>query len=247
MAKGDEVKVKTFHSFCFELLHNHHNLLGFETLSIMDRHDTKLVVEGILQRMEQDVVDEASLPSATKILQTIRQAKSEMLQPPDLEAAGKTSALLVRAYSEYESEKQQRGMLDLTDFAWLTLYLLSAHPNVLFDVRSHFCSGHLFVDEAQDLDRAQFALLRLLAGLPEAEATTAAKKNIPCPSTPLGGVTICGDDDQAIFGWRGGSVDGTSYQPACSRRAFILRITDSKPVRSFPNLPDASECDHVPS
>ncbi len=63
----------------------------------------------------------------------------------------------------------------------LATELLKKRPQVLQEYRAKF--QHVFVDEYQDVTRDQVDLLRLLLG-------------------PQASVTVCGDDDQSIYGWR---------------------------------------------
>ena len=88
---------------------------------------------------------------------------------------------VARAFLAYEAEIAAEGGLDFGDLVERSLRLLESQPDVLERWRA--AAGHLLVDEAQDLDRAQLRLALLLAA-------------------PANRIFLVGDDDQSIYGWR---------------------------------------------
>jgi len=94
---------------------------------------------------------------------------------------------LAKVYSAYQKLLIKNSYLDFGDLINWTIKLFRARPNILRDYREQF--KYIFVDEFQDTNFAQFSLIKLLA----------PKKN----TTNL---TVVGDDDQAIYKWRGASV-----------------------------------------
>jgi superfamily I DNA/RNA helicase len=88
---------------------------------------------------------------------------------------------VARTYAAYEAEIARRGGLDFDDLVARALRLLTGDPDALTTWRAR-CT-HLFVDEAQDLDRSQLRLALLLAA-------------------PANRIFLVGDDDQSIYGWR---------------------------------------------
>jgi uncharacterized protein (TIGR00375 family) len=112
------------------------------------------------------------------------------------------------AYAEYRKRLKTAGLLDFDDLVAGAVRLLASDPPLLSDYRRRFRA--LFVDEYQDVNFAQYALVRLLA---------------PDPSSEL---CVIGDPNQAIYGFRG------------SDRRFIDRFLADYPgaaeyslVRSF--------------
>lgn len=85
------------------------------------------------------------------------------------------------AFAEYQAHLAERGAIDLDDLVALAVPALRADPGLLARWRAR--AAVLFVDEAQDLDRAQLDLAVLLAG---------EKRDI----------FLVGDDDQTIYAWR---------------------------------------------
>jgi DNA helicase II / ATP-dependent DNA helicase PcrA len=105
-----------------------------------------------------------------------------------------------------------RGMVDFDGLISLTLALLQEAPDVAAALRARWLS--ISVDEYQDTDAAQYALLRLLAG-------------------DGSGLAVIGDPDQAIYGFRGADVGfflsfGQDYPGA--RTVALTRNYRSSPV-----------------
>ena len=110
---------------------------------------------------------------------------------------------LARAYARYQELLASAGCLDFGDQVYLALRLLREHPAVLERVRRRF--RYVLVDEFQDTNRAQLELLALLAG-------------------PRGNLTVVGDDDQAIYAFRGAAVRNIlEFRQRFSARVVVLR------------------------
>lgn len=92
---------------------------------------------------------------------------------------------LAHAYKTYEDLKAKEGVLDFSDLITQTLRLFRTRKNVLKTYHEQF--PYILIDEFQDTNFAQNTLAMLLAG---------DKKNI----------TVVGDDDQAIYRWRGAAI-----------------------------------------
>lgn len=88
-------------------------------------------------------------------------------------------------YAHYQREMGKAGLVDFGDQVMLTLRLLREHPSLLAEARERF--RYILVDEFQDTNYAQFALVQLLAG---------GSRNI----------TVVGDDDQSIYRFRGAAL-----------------------------------------
>ena len=82
---------------------------------------------------------------------------------------------------QYEAELKKNRLIDFDDLIFLAHDLLHAHRQILMDYRAQF--QHILVDEFQDTDPVQYALVYLLS---------AAHRSI----------FVVADDEQSIYGWR---------------------------------------------
>src|SRR5574337_1478638 len=103
------------------------------------------------------------------------------------EAVAAEQLELAGAFAAYQALLGQAGAIDFGDQVGLALRLLRDHPDVRAEVQRRY--RYVLVDECQDTDPAQAELLALVAG----NAVN---------------VTVVGDDDQAIYGFRGAVADG---------------------------------------
>jgi len=92
---------------------------------------------------------------------------------------------LVDCAKQYEELKRSMNLVDFDDLINLPIMALQAEPDIRARINSHLLD--ITVDESQDNNRAQYKLLKLLAG----------------PT-----VVMVGDDDQSIHRWRGAHPDG---------------------------------------
>lgn len=92
---------------------------------------------------------------------------------------------LARCYQAYQRLMKDHGYLDFGDQVYLVLRLLSQRPTLLSKLQQQF--KYLLVDEFQDTNYAQFALVKMLAG---------ERRNL----------TVVGDDDQSIYQFRGAAL-----------------------------------------
>lgn len=173
----------TFHAFGAGLLRRFGARIGLSPgFTIYDARDRFELVRQILK---QQNVDEKKFPPG-RFVAMIERVKREgdRAAPPDAENwsfAGKAGAVK----QAYEEALAASGAVDFSDLIRLPLRLFREHPKVLDTVRGEI--GHLLVDEYQDVDAGQAELSRRI-GL-AAESLLAV-----------------GDEDQSIYGWRGGSA-----------------------------------------
>jgi len=177
--------VGTFHAFGGRLLRRHAELAGLRPdFAILDRADSMRM----LQQVHKDFgLDPRMFPPAATA-GWIDQCKNQAKAPETLsEADGRhvANGRGLEAYREYRKRCQGANAADFGDLILLPVRLLQAHPEVAERYRNQF--EHVLVDEYQDVNVAQYLLLRLVA---ESD----------------GNICCAGDDDQAIYGWRGAEV-----------------------------------------
>lgn len=176
--------VGTFHGIAHRLLRRHWQQANLqETFEIIDSDDQRRMVKRILTEMQ---LDEKRWP-VRQVQWYINGQKDEGIRAEHV-VVGKDlySQTMQRVYAEYQSLCQQQSLVDFNELLLRALELLRDND----ELRAHYQARfqHVLVDEFQDTNAIQYAWLQLLAG-------------------PQTGLTIVGDDDQSIYGWRGAKVE----------------------------------------
>jgi DNA helicase-2/ATP-dependent DNA helicase PcrA len=177
--------VGTFHGIAHRLLRMHWQEAGLpESFQVLDADDQLRLVKRIVQSLE---LDESRFPPR-QAAWWINAQKDEGRRPASIQPAGGDmyGKTLLRVYEEYELRCRRAGLVDFAEILLRAHEIWLEHPALLAHYRQRF--GHLLVDEFQDTNSVQYAFVRLLAG-------------------DSGQVFVVGDDDQAIYGWRGAKVE----------------------------------------
>ena len=182
------VLAATFHSVCARLLREHAGLYGrSEAYTIYDQGDVRRVIEALLidhrQTDIQQALERCGQPPAAELETEIALAKSRLLSPCSYAADSRHPAaeLVGALWRAADRELQACNAWAFDDLLVFAVRLLREHPRRLLHVRGRW--RWLVVDEMQDTNEAQAALVHLLAGAD-------------------GNVTVVGDDDQAIYRFR---------------------------------------------
>src|SRR5690606_3220496 len=117
----------------------------------------------------------------------INAQKDEGRRPPHIQdGQDEWGSVMLKAYALYQERCDRAGLVDFAEILLRAHELLRDTPALLAHYRQRF--AHLLVDEFQDTNAIQYGFIRLLAG-------------------DSGQVFVVGDDDQAIYGWRGAKVE----------------------------------------
>ena len=193
--------VGTFHGLSHRLLRAHWKEAGLpQTFQILDADDQYRLVRRVLKALE---LDEARWPPK-QAQAFINARKDEGQRPPHIDTShNPVYTQLVRIYSAYEAACQRAGVIDFAELLLRTLELLRDNDSLLEHYQNRF--KHILVDEFQDTNTIQYAMIRLLAG----------NNNK---------VFIVGDDDQAIYAWRGARVENIHRFQKEFKQAQVIRL-----------------------
>ena len=180
--------VGTFHGLANRLLSQHWQEAGLsQNFQILDSDDQQRVVKRVISALG---LDDARWP-ARQAQWFINEQKDEGLRAshidPGHDAFLRTQ---LKIYAAYEETCAQSGFVDFGELLLRAHELWLHNPELLQHYQRRFHS--VLVDEFQDTNSLQYAWLRLLAGK---EAN----------------VTVVGDDDQSIYGWRGARIENIQY------------------------------------
>ncbi|MGY0612693.1 MULTISPECIES: DNA helicase II [unclassified Luteimonas] len=176
--------IGTFHGLAHRLLRLHWQDAKLpEAFQILDSDDQLRLVKRVVQQLE---LDEARFPPR-QIAWWINAQKDEGRRPPHIQdGQDEWSSVMLKAYALYQERCDRAGLVDFAEILLRAHELLRDTPVLLAHYRQRF--AHLLVDEFQDTNAIQYGFIRLLAG-------------------DSGQVFVVGDDDQAIYGWRGAKVE----------------------------------------
>ena len=151
--------VSTFHSACVRILRKEIERLGYgRTFSIYDAADQKRLMGLVAQDLDLD----AKRFPAGALLHWVSNHKNELRDDEEAaeEARTKLDETYAAAYALYQRRLREANALDFDDLIMLTVHLFAEHPDVLETYRRRF--RHVLVDEYQDTNHAQYALIHQL-------------------------------------------------------------------------------------
>ncbi len=214
---AESIWISTFHSMCVRILRRHIDAIGYDPhFTIYDTDDQKTLVKQICRRMN---IDTKELKERT-ILGAISQAKNELQTARRYQEAHNGNFLEQRigeVYAEYEKEMASNNALDFDDLLMKTVELFEAREDILRSYQERF--RYICVDEYQDTNKAQFAIVKALA---------AGTRNL----------CVVGDDDQSIYKFRGADIRNILDFEKVYPDAYVVRLEQN--YRSTQNILDAA-------
>jgi ATP-dependent DNA helicase UvrD/PcrA len=174
----------TFHRFCARLLRMYGQLVGLsENYSIYDVDDSR-------RMLAEAIVDEGiDLTHATPeaISHAISWAKNNLMGPDEYvpRRGHHLGGIIQRVYPAYQRRLLQANAVDFDDLLLHVARLLKENPDVRARLDERY--RYILVDEYQDTNLAQYAIVRALS--------------IDYPN-----LAVTGDPDQSIYGWRGANL-----------------------------------------
>ncbi|KAK7463908.1 ATP-dependent DNA helicase srs2 [Stygiomarasmius scandens] len=198
--KAAELKMGTFHALCALFLRKYSKSIGLEAnFTVCDAEESKKIIATLLKKYKADLEAKDIVLKDGTVLSLISKAKARGMSAVDFakeaKLAAKTSKsgeissssisndidmVVAEIYQEYEKILKQNNSLDFDDLLLFGLKLFSRNEHAV-----SWCK-HVFVDEFQDTNITQYELMRAIA---------VAR----C-------VTVVGDPDQSIYGWRSAEV-----------------------------------------
>ena len=173
------IMLGTFHSICARILRREVEHLPLESnFVIFDSDDQERIVKNIIKELNLN----EKLYRASSIHAAISRAKNELFGPDDYPINTYRDEVVKRVYIEYQKRLIASNAVDFDDLLLYTARLLEDAPTVRDKYAQRF--RHVLVDEFQDTNLAQYALVKHLAS---------HHQNIYC----------VGDPDQSVYAWRG--------------------------------------------
>jgi ATP-dependent DNA helicase UvrD/PcrA len=215
--------IGTLHSFCTEVLANRGKHLGIEHLPnifelFQDRKQVLLQAVMTDPELRRALVCSGDSKEQDKVLNrwltAIGECKNNLLVPEMVE-----DPILRRAYETYDGNLRASDALDFDDLLLLTYRLFTERPKIADFYRRQY--RYICVDEAQDLNEAQYQVISALCG----------------PN--YRNVMMVGDPKQAIFVWNGANP---KYLDLFQRDFVATKIAMDENFRSSRAVVKAAQC-----
>ena len=204
--------IGTFHAIGARIVRANAALVGrTSSYTIYDQDDTLGVVRRLMDRHRVST----KVWTPRLIASTISDARNALVSTSEYESLALTplARAVVPVYHDWDSAFVQANAVCFDDLLWLPVTILRDHAAVRERMARQF--AHVLVDEYQDTNRAQYEFIKLV---------TSASQN----------VCAVGDDDQAIYGWRGADVRNILDFERDFPAARVVRLEEN--YRSVPQV-----------
>jgi DNA helicase-2/ATP-dependent DNA helicase PcrA len=216
---GEGVRAGTIHRTALSLLRQHRADRQLAPVIVADRR--ALLAEVLAEATTEVPRRRAGADTATRVDTEIGWAKARMIRPDGYERAARDHGrhpsvppvAVAQHYRRYEETRRRRGLLDLDDLLTACADTLAEDAPFAEAVRWRF--RHLFVDEMQDVNPAQFRLLSALLG-----------------DEP--DLFVVGDPYQSVYGWNGADPALLDRLPEILVGTRVLRLDENH--RSSPEV-----------
>ncbi len=209
--RAEGMWISTFHSACVRILRREAQQFGFtKSFTIYDSGDSRALIKRLVKEHEGDAF--GLTPAGTQ--SRISKLKNELADAESYARQANMSDPVERVFVEifgaYQRELQRSNAFDFDDLIGQTVYLFRAFPHVADQYRRRF--RHILVDEYQDTNHAQYALIHELTRPIGSDAAPIASSGgmMIFEPEPVGedaaSLTVVGDSDQSIYAFRGADI-----------------------------------------
>lgn len=171
------VTIGTFHGIYYGILRWTYRIGQKNLLSDNEKYQ---ILRQVIRHQKLEIFDEGDF--LKDIAFEIGKIKNQRIRPEEFISEKCEAAVFRQIYREYEEQRKRRRKIDFDDMLVLCFQLFLSRPDVLRGWQKKF--RYILIDEFQDINQIQYDVIRMLA-LPE--------RNL----------FAVGDDDQAIYGFRG--------------------------------------------
>ena len=200
---ADGVWLKTFHSACVAILRREAEKLGHDgNFTIYDSGDSRAIFKRLIKDLGADL--HKLTPAA--VGSVISNAKNELKDEDDfarnVDPTDPVQRAIAEIFRSYQAELRRNNAFDFDDLIGETVHLFRNFPDVAAQYQRKF--RHILVDEYQDTNHAQYALIRELTKPLPAEFSDIDPRTgeIMQPAS----LTVVGDSDQSIYAFRGADI-----------------------------------------
>ena len=192
----------TFHGIAHRLLRSHWQDAGLpENFQVLDSDDQLRLIKRVMRELQ---IDESRWPPK-QAQWFINSQKDEGLRADHIQEnpGDQFTSTMLTVYRQYEKLCQLSGLVDFGELLLRSHELWLHRPELLAHYQGRF--QHILVDEFQDTNTIQYAWLQVLAS-----------HRVP--------LTVVGDDDQSIYGWRGAKIENIQQYQRDFPNSRLVRL-----------------------
>ncbi len=200
--KSKKIWAGTFHSFGVSVLKNHYNLVNLpKNFGIIDAGDAKAILKAFLKDINHYDRDSVNLDKILSIMSDWRSRGQTKVRGSDTSDAD--LELVQILLPKYLTKLRLLGVVDFDGLLLMPIQIFKENELVLQSYQQQFLQ--VMVDEFQDTNSIQMKLINQLV---------AGHNNI----------TVVGDDDQSIYGWRGAVISHILNFPKHFKPCNVVRL-----------------------
>ncbi len=197
--RGKGLWAGTFHSFGLQLLRKHYKKAGLgEQFGVLDQSDSQGIIKELLKEVKNSTKEKFDADKLINLINLLRAGKK--IPVGYLDEYHELAEVLT---PKYEAKLKTYGVTDFEGLLLEPLRLFKNHPDVLMTVQNQFTQ--IMVDEFQDTNLEQMKLIKSL-------------------SSQHNNLTVVGDDDQSIYGWRGAEISNILNFPHDFDNCKVIKL-----------------------
>ncbi len=197
--RGKGLWAGTFHSFGLQLLRKNYKKSGLgEHFGVLDQSDSQSIIKELLKEVKNSTKEKFDADKLINLINLLRAGKK--IPVGYLDEYHELAEVLT---PKYEAKLKTYGVTDFEGLLLEPLRLFKNHPDVLMTVQNQF--SQIMVDEFQDTNLEQMKLIKSLSALHH-------------------NLTVVGDDDQSIYGWRGAEISNILNFPHDYENCKVIKL-----------------------
>ena len=231
--------ISTFHSACTRILRRQAESMGMkQSFTIYDTQDQRALLKRIIKELDADTYGFTPGGASSRISKLKNELTDAETFARSVNMNDPKEAGFLEIFRRYTAALRRANALDFDDIIAETVYLFRAFPDVAALYQRRF--RHVLVDEYQDTNHAQYALIRELVRPVKPQHVRGdpppfADANGGIPGASL---TVVGDSDQSIYAFRGADIRNiTEFERDFPNSKVILLEQN---YRSTQNILDAA-------
>ena len=204
---ADGMWISTFHSACVRILRRQATVMGMtQSFTIYDSADSRALIKRILKELDADTLGFTPGNVGGRISKLKNELTDAESFSRNVNTDDPNDVAFLEIFRRYTAGLRRANALDFDDLIAETVHLFRAFPDVAALYQRRF--RHVLVDEYQDTNHAQYALIReLVRSIKPQHVPEDTRMRVDADGGISGAsLTVVGDSDQSIYAFRGADI-----------------------------------------